>query len=770
MNENERRIWNRELALNYVKAGIPIFPTDPENKTPLVKRFTQLDSDIPKAEKDQINAEKHADDIANGREPTDHDFIGCTLHPETIRKMWRKHPNATPSISTGPAGLIVIDADIKEGINGPDELRAFFEPHGGIPKTASVVHTQSGGMHVYFRNTAKLGCKKGAFADLRCDVRGIGGQTVAPVAIREDGKTYTPDNLYAKLIPAFTSDQLCDIPDYVVEMIGKAPIRNEDSTVTTENEAKLQSELEDAPDETFEELFTDPIIALYDIDKLSEKDSEFNELYTNPTEDTSNNRFKIARRLLAEWPQMPVNHYATFLDNWEGSGTHVEDQPKKGEYNDRSIKREFLKGQNDFKVSDGTAFGIVEEDDGDKPHDYGTSIKVTKSAKALIGTRTLDEMLSGDTPNVEWIVKGVVARHTTSTTSGMWGAGKTAGELDMCLHIAYGLDWRGRKTTQGAVYYVALENALDVERRVNSWHKRNAHLGLAIRKAVFVLITRDVCLYDHNAKQTDHELQLIRTIKHFTALYGMHASRVVIDTVSQSIAPGDDQSSADASIFTKAMQRISLATGANVTGICHPTKQGKGTRGSGVWEANVDTTLFYSWSKEKRSGVMNAGTKFRIGNPAKIDFKYKLEAVEMGVDEDGDPIEVVLAVDPNPFGVAADDSEPAAPHDEPGNTVDELTPEQNDAIEVKRVASVNAIAAWVKTQREQRAWLVDARVDLPVLAKLYRDSPSNFVREIHVQLMDAGPKAQGADVRVDGGRLHFIKAGGRFAFKFVPSG
>jgi hypothetical protein len=210
------------------------------------------------------------------------------------------------------------------------------------------------------------------------------------------------------------------------------------------------------------------------------------------------------------------------------------------------------------------------------------------------------------------------------------------------------------------------------------------------------------------------------------------ASRVVIDTVSQAITPGDADRSVDTSIFTKAMQRICAATGANVTAICHPTKKGEGTRGSGAWEANVDTTLFYSWDKAKKIGRIKSGTKFRIGDPAKIDFMYQLECVDVGVDDDGDPIPVILSVSPRCAldTVAVGDAEMAKAG--LAATEDNLTPDQNYAVEVKRAALCEQIATWLRTKPDAAAWITDARLAIPEIAKLYKTSGSkNFTRDFH---------------------------------------
>ena len=53
------------------------------------------------------------------------------------------------------------------------------------------------------------------------------------------------------------------------------------------------------------------------------------------------------------------------------------------------------------------------------------------------------------------LIKGMIEREQTSLIFGESGSGKTFLALDRDLHIAAGLDWFGRKVTQGGVVYVA---------------------------------------------------------------------------------------------------------------------------------------------------------------------------------------------------------------------------------------------------------------------------------------------------------------------------
>jgi putative DNA primase/helicase len=144
---NTLRSINLSLAaLNYARSGKPVFPCGPD-KSPRVH---------------------------GGFKAASRDF-------NTIDK-WFKRPNALIGLRTGKAsGLLVVDIDVKNGVNGFETLAALEVQYGPLPETLTV-ETPSGGEHRYFlmpeteppiRNSAgKLGPG--------LDVRGEGGYVIAP--------------------------------------------------------------------------------------------------------------------------------------------------------------------------------------------------------------------------------------------------------------------------------------------------------------------------------------------------------------------------------------------------------------------------------------------------------------------------------------------------------------------------------------------------------------------------------------------------------------
>jgi hypothetical protein len=271
------------------------------------------------------------------------------------------------------------------------------------------------------------------------------------------------------------------------------------------------------------------------------------------------------------------------------------------------------------------------------------------------GVRYLQD-IGDDTKRLRmtWAVKHFIAMGTTSTATGKWGAGKTAVFIDIGMHIAFGLPWRGRKVKQGVVLHVALENPYDVERRVAALKERMRKADQNVNDAAYVIYTEPCTLFEARGAVAPDEGKIIKAAMDASEYYGFPVAMIVIDTLSQAMGSGDDNSATDAKLFVDSMQRIAVATGAHVVALAHPPKSGPGVRGSGVFQANVDTVVAITYDKVTKVGTIKADGKFRIGDPSKVNFTYRMESAVVGTDDDGEVETVVLAVETRSMAVDED--------------------------------------------------------------------------------------------------------------------
>lgn len=123
-----------KAALDFAKAGRPVFPLVPEGKAPLTPRG----------------------------------FHDATTAPDQIWQWWHNTPDAGLGLPTGD-GLAVLDVDTHSG--------------GGIDPKAwpptRMAHTRSGGFHLYYAVDRPVPCSVGRVRP-GVDVRGEGGYVVAP--------------------------------------------------------------------------------------------------------------------------------------------------------------------------------------------------------------------------------------------------------------------------------------------------------------------------------------------------------------------------------------------------------------------------------------------------------------------------------------------------------------------------------------------------------------------------------------------------------------
>lgn len=149
-----------DAALEYAEKGLAVFPLKPRMKTPIYKGG----------------------------------FHNATTNPKTIKKWWRKNPDANIGIATGQksGGLVVFDFDIneKKGKNGSESLKNWLNEKRlpDLPDTVTSI-TGGGGCHYLYRDK-KHTHKTRAGILPGVDIRADGGYIVAPQSIHPNGNRY----------------------------------------------------------------------------------------------------------------------------------------------------------------------------------------------------------------------------------------------------------------------------------------------------------------------------------------------------------------------------------------------------------------------------------------------------------------------------------------------------------------------------------------------------------------------------------------------------
>ncbi|WP_170937394.1 MULTISPECIES: bifunctional DNA primase/polymerase [Rhodomicrobium] len=170
-----------EAALEYARMGWPVFPCNPIQDAAVKGKKRKSKSPLV------AGPDKDADGNAI---PETGGLWRATTDEAQIRKWWGKYPKALIGVPTGArSGLFVVDLDPAEGETAKDVFDRLWDAVGKFPN-GPVSETQSGGMHIWFRNPDGELPHNSAKRIPGVDWRGHGGYVIVPPSVMADGKAY----------------------------------------------------------------------------------------------------------------------------------------------------------------------------------------------------------------------------------------------------------------------------------------------------------------------------------------------------------------------------------------------------------------------------------------------------------------------------------------------------------------------------------------------------------------------------------------------------
>ena len=151
-------------ALDYVSRGLAVIPVTPGGKVPVVKQGVN----------------------------------DWTDNPEQVRAWWGigEHagkPYADPNRNVGivcgqvSGGLVCIDVDSHDDVDGRETLKTWQVEHGDLPETITQV-TGGGGLQLFYRVDREI--RPSTNGTLGIDIRGDGSFAVAPPSLHPSGEHY----------------------------------------------------------------------------------------------------------------------------------------------------------------------------------------------------------------------------------------------------------------------------------------------------------------------------------------------------------------------------------------------------------------------------------------------------------------------------------------------------------------------------------------------------------------------------------------------------
>lgn len=199
--------------------------------------------------------------------------------------------------------------------------------------------------------------------------------------------------------------------------------------------------------------------------------------------------------------------------------------------------------------------------------------------------------------------------------------------LDLAHSIALGTPFAGRKVSQGAVLYVALEGQSTLARRFLAARMRRGHPGRMLARL------KASGGSDQQLKYAD---KIITAARKQSQAAGSPVRLIIIDTLAQALA-GENEN--DAAVMTSAAghaRRIAEESGATVLFVHHQGKdRQRGLRGSSALFAAADTVV----AIEQRDAAFRTVRleKSRDGATGEVGH-FQLGIVEVGEDPEGNPI------------------------------------------------------------------------------------------------------------------------------------
>jgi len=230
-----------------------------------------------------------------------------------------------------------------------------------------------------------------------------------------------------------------------------------------------------------------------------------------------------------------------------------------------------------------------------------------------------------------YLVKGLIPREGLITVWGPPKCGKTFFVYDLVMHVAMGCDYCGRRVEQATVVYIACEGERGLKARSAAFRKN--WLTEDADPPFFLLITRlDL------AKEVD---TLVLDIA--AQIPSGPVGAIVLDTLNRSIG-GSENKDEDMSAYVIAATAIADRFRCSVIIIHHCGTNESRPRGHTSLTGAVDAQIAV---KRDAKGQIFALVEYMKDGPEDEQVVCRLDVVEVGLDEDGEPITscVIVPVD-----------------------------------------------------------------------------------------------------------------------------
>lgn len=464
-------------------------------------------------------------------------------------------------ILTGTAsGVFVLDIDPKA--DGLEQLARLVEAHGPLPETYTV-RSGSGGRHFYFamppwplaNNQAKLASG--------IDVRGTGGQVVAPPSISAVGAYTVHSDCPVAPAPRWLLDLL--VPTSALTL-GEQPVIED---------LPQWADLDDATRERVSR-YAAAVVAIEVATYQNAPPGTGNAvLFTSAA-----NALEIAQ---SPWNLITADEVVEQLD--AARQRRILIRPGGGQDPDE-FRKTFQSAQGKV-IGQGRALPVDRSAGVMFDHPMGAPASRADAGAGTADTepevdpvdvlmgKLLDRDALDSLPIPQPLIRGVLDRDSETWIIGAPGGFKSFVALDWALHVGGGLSWRGKETVKGTVLYLAAEGASGLPLRVQAWEQTYG------RRATGVLfLPEPVQIGNTGAWQA-----LVAAARRIDPVL------IVLDTQARISVGVDENSATDVGRIIEAVSALRRATGACVLVVHHTGRDGLNARGSSALDGAQDREL-----------------------------------------------------------------------------------------------------------------------------------------------------------------------------------
>ena len=243
------------------------------------------------------------------------------------------------------------------------------------------------------------------------------------------------------------------------------------------------------------------------------------------------------------------------------------------------------------------------------------------------------EMYNDVTPALDTtaLVQGLIKPESFIVTYGESGSGKTFDALHRALCIASGTPYFGRWAERGLVVYLAAEGGSSTRNRVYAYRRE------LFPNADFILVPYSVDLLN-----PDGDVEgLVDHIRRLEDKSGRGCALAVQDTLARAMPGGNENAGEDMGQLVANVDRIRHEIGCAFELVHHAGKDAaRGARGHSCLKAATDTELEVSCA----NGVHFVRSTKQRDLPLGDEFAFTLRQVEVGKDQNGDPVTTCVPV------------------------------------------------------------------------------------------------------------------------------